>query len=206
MNRARLSLLVIGLTAALPACASSSDPMVLGLNYRPTSQIDPAKSQGLMPIAASSRVWINPVIDVHPEGSQIGISQEEDNSPVYFGAQGLPPADFVRAALVQILPFYGVPVAPDPNSRTHVLELRMTRFWTVEGNVYHSTITATAVLADAVGNVVWQGEITGMNKRWGRTFQAESYVSVFSDAALEFSQTLAINPGFRAGVNTATGG
>ena len=200
MALARLSLLVVALSTA--ACASSPDTMVLGLTYKPTSQLDPARMQGAAPILAGVRVWVNPVIDIHPEGSQIGVSEEEDNSPVYFGANGLPPADFVRAALIQILPVYGVPVAPDPNTRTHTLELRMTRFWTVEGNVYQATITANAVLADANGNVVWQAEISGANKRWGRTFNPEAYLNVFSDAALEFSQNLALNPGFRAGANT----
>jgi hypothetical protein len=203
MTRARLSLLVAGFAAALPCCASDPDTMVLGLAYQPTSQVDMTKLQGAQPVAATTRVWINPVVDQHPEGTQIGLSAEEDNAPVYFGAQGLPPADFVRSALTYVLPAYGVPVAADPGSSTHVLEVRMTRFWTLEGNVYEATIVANAVLADRAGNVLWQGEVAGVNKRWGRSFNPEAYVQVFSDAALEFSTRLALDPGFRAGANSA---
>jgi hypothetical protein len=175
--------------------------MVLGLAYHPTSQVDLARLQGAPPINAATRVWINPIIDLHPEGSQIGISTEEDNSPVYFGAQGLPPADFLRSAMVYVLPAYAVPVAPDPNSATHILELRMTRFWTQEASTYQATIVASAVLANREGTVVWQGEVSGINKRWGRTFERDVYLKVFSDAALDFAQNLALNPGFRTAAN-----
>ena len=201
MTRVHVSLLTSLLALALPGCSSTPDTMVLGLSYHPTSQVDLNRLQGAPPISAATRVWINPIADVHPEGTQIGVSKEEDNSPVYFGAQGLPPADFVRTAMVYVLPAYAVPVAPDPNSATHILELRMTRFWTQEDSTYQATIVASAVLADRAGTVVWQGEIGGMNKRWGRTFNTEAYMQVFSDAALDFAQNLALNPGFRAAAN-----
>jgi hypothetical protein len=206
MSRARSSLRGLrllgpaALAATLAGCAGSPDVMVLDLVYKPTSQPDPGKLQGALPIPATARVWINPVLDQHPEGSRIGVSEEEDNQPVYFGPRGLPPADFVRAALVAAMPAYGVPIHSDPGSATHVLEIRMSRFWTVEGNTYQAWITGACVLADNAGNVLWQAEITGANKRWGRTFSADNYMEVFSDAALEFGQNLAINPGFRAAV------
>ncbi len=201
MNRARLSLLLVGLAAALPGCASTPDTLVLGLTYQPTSRADANRLQAAAPVNPATRVWLNPIFDLHPEGTQIGVSAAEDNSPVYFGARGLPPADFVRSAVVSMLPTYGVQVAADPASATHILELKMTRFWTLEGNLYEATITASAVLATAAGNVVWQAEITGANKRWGRTFSSDAYVQVFSDAALDFSQNVALDPGFRAGAN-----
>lgn len=201
MTRARLSLLLVAVVTSLPACASTPDTMVLGLAYQPTSQVDQSQLQGSAPINAATRVWINPIFDLHPEGSQIGVSQEEDNAPVYFGAQGLPPADFVRNALLYTLPGYGVPLAADPGSATHILELKMTRFWTVEANVYQATVTASAVLATSAGAVVWQAEVTGTSKRWGRTFQTDVYLKVLSDAALDFGQKLALDPGFRAGAN-----
>ncbi len=206
MIRARISLMVATLAVALPSCASSPDTMVLGLQYQPTSQVDTTKLQGVPPVNPAARVWINPVIDQHPEGTQIGISEEEDKAPVYFGAQGLPPADFVRAAVAYVLPAFGVPVAADPQSSTHVLELKMTRFWTIEGNVYESTIMVNATLADRTGAVLWQSAVTGVNKRWGRSFEAQAYISVFSDAALDLSQRLALDPGFRAAASAVAGG
>ena len=192
---------LVSLAVGLPGCSSTADTMVLGLAYHPTSQVDLNRLQGAPPISAATRVWINPIADLHPEGTQIGVSKEEDNAPVYFGAQGLPPADFVRTALLYVLPSYAVPVAADPNSATHVLELKMTRFWTQEGGTYEATIVASGVLADRAGTVVWQGEIGGANKRWGRTFNTEAYMQVFSDAALDFGTNLALNPGFRAAAN-----
>lgn len=191
---------------ALPSCASDPDRMVLGLQYQPTSQIDQSRLQGAAAMNPASRVWINPVIDQHPEGSQIGISEEEDKSPVYFGANGLPPADFVRAAVAYVLPAYGVPVAADPSSSTHVLELRMVRFFAVETSTYEATITVNATLADRAGTVLWQGAISGVNKRWGRTFTPENYIGVLSDAALDLSARLALDPGFRAGASAAPAG
>ena len=173
--------------------------MVLGLQYQPTSQIDQSRLQGAAPMNPASRVWINPVIDQHPEGSRIGVSQEEDNAAVYFGRGGLPPADFLRAALTQVRPPYGVPIHNDPATATHVLEIRMSRFWTVEANLYQTWITGQVLLADRGGNILWQSEITGFGKRWGRTFTAENYLHAFSDAALEFGQNLALTPAFRQG-------
>lgn len=190
------------LSLATVACASSPDHMILDLSYRPTSRPDQAKLTGALPIAPTSRVWINPVIDQHPEGSRIGVSQEEDDEAVYFGPGGLPPADFLRAALVQVLPPYGVPVHHDPATATHVLEIRMSRFWTVEGNVYQTWITGQVLLADRSGNVLWQSDITGFNKRWGRTFSRDAYLQVFSDAALDFGQNIALSPGFRQAAAT----
>ena len=193
--------LTIGLSAAL-GCSSSPDVMVLDLAYRPTNQPDQGKLVGAVPIAASSQVWVNPVVDLHPEGSRIGVSQEEDNNAVYFGPNGLPPADFMRAALVQALPPLGVPLSNDPNIATHVLEVRMSRFWAVEGNLYQTWISATVLLADKYGNTLWQSEVTGFGKRWGRTFNAEPYIHAFSDAALDFSHNLALNPAFRRAAAT----
>ena len=175
--------------------------MVLGLAYQPTSQPDVNKLQGTQPILAAMRVWINPVIDRHPEGSQIGVSQEEDNSPVYFGPNGLPPADFVRSAMAQVLSAYAVPVAPDSNSHTHVLQLEMMQFWTVEDNTYIATIGGALVLADRGGNVLWRSQIVGSSTRRGRTFTQDNYLQAFSDAALDFSTKLALDPGFRAAMN-----
>jgi len=200
--RGLLAALLSAGCSLLVGCSSTPDVMVLDLNYRPTNQPDQGKLMGAIPIAATSRVWINPVVDQHPEGSRIGISQEEDDAAVYFGPNGLPPADFMRAALVQVLPPYGVPIHNDPNTATHVLEIRMSRFWTVESNLYQTWITATVLLADRAGNILWQGDITGFGKRWGRTFQAESYMQSFSDAALEFGQNLALTPAFRQAAAT----
>jgi len=195
--------LALALTLApVIGCASSPETMVLGLAYQPTSQPDVNKLQGTQPILAVMRVWINPVIDRHPEGSQIGVSQEEDNAPVYFGPNGLPPADFLRSALAQVLPAYAVPVAPDSNTHTHVLQIEMTQFWTVEGNTYQASIAGGAVLADRAGQVLWQGQIMGVSKRWGRSFTAINYLQAFSDAALDFGTRLALDPGFRMAMNT----
>jgi hypothetical protein len=195
-------LLIAALGASLVACASAPENMVLGLAYQPTSQPDASKLQGVQPISAAMRLWINPVIDRHPEGTQIGVSQEEDDAPVYFGPTGLPPADFVRAALVPVLSAYAVPVAPDANTHTHVLQVEMTRFFTVEGNTYQATIGGQVILADRTGQILWQAELVGNGKRWGRTFTAINYQQVFSDAALDFGGKLALDPGFRAAMNT----
>jgi hypothetical protein len=187
--------------AATLGCASTPENLVLGLAYQPTSQPDANKLQGAQPILASMRVWINPVIDRHPEGSQIGVSEEEDNAPVYFGPTGLPPADFVRSALVPVLAAYAVPVAADSNSHTHVLQIEMTRFWTVEQSTYQATIGGSVVLGDRNGQVLWKAEIVGTSKRWGRTFTALNYLQALSDAALDFGGKLALDPGFRAAMN-----
>jgi hypothetical protein len=171
--------------------------MVLDLNYRPTNQPDQGKLMGAVPIAATSRVWINPVVDQHPEGSRIGVSQEEDNAAVYFGPNGLPPADFMRAALVQALPPLGVPLVNDPNAATHVLEIRMSRFWTVEGNLYQTWITATVLLADKAGNVLWQSRSPATASAGAAPSTPSRTSTSYSDAALDFGHNLALNPAFR---------
>lgn len=206
ISLARISLMAAALAVALPSCASTPDTMVLGLQYQPTSQVDTTKLQGVPPVNPAARVWINPVIDQHPEGSQIGVSEEEDKAPVYFGANGLPPADFLRAAVAYVLPAYGVPVAADPASSTHVLELKMSRFFAVERSTYEATITVNATLADRNGAVLWQGEVSGVNKRWGRTFEAANYIGVLSDAALDLGARLALDPAFRASASTTPAG
>ena len=71
MTRARLSLLTSLLVLALPGCSSTPDTMVLGLAYHPTSQVDLNRLQGAPPISAATRVWINPIADVHPEARRL---------------------------------------------------------------------------------------------------------------------------------------
>ncbi len=198
----RLAAVAVALAGCASSGSSDDDRLVLGLTYRPTSEVDRSHLQAAAPIPTTVRVWINPITDVHPEGSQIGISEEEDNAPVYFGPGGLPPADFVRSALVQVLPALGVPVASEHTSATHVLEIRMTRFWTVEDNVYQASIVAHLALADHAGNAVWQAELQGANKRWGRSFNKDQYLHVFSDAALDLGTRLALDPAFRGSLST----
>ncbi len=175
--------------------------MALQLVYAPTHESDLAKTGGVPPVASGTQIWINPVTDARADPSRIGVSEEEDGAPIYYAA-GQNPGDFVRNVLAKELAQLGLPITANQQAATHALNLQLQTFWVNEGNNYIGEVTVGAALVDINGQLMWQGQLTGASKRWGRTFEEDNFLEAYSDMVLDLAERVAMDPTLRAALAT----
>lgn len=172
-------------------------PMNLFLSYLPDREFDAARTVGVTPVPPGVQVWLNPVKDGRSETGRIGFSDAGDQTPVVADTTGPPPQDFVWSVLSEQMARYGLPIAKDATTATHGLQLTLLKFWVHEGNTYVGEVMVQADLFTIDGTHLWGGPITGMEKHWGKTFTRENFLNVFSDATLDLSTKLALQPELR---------
>lgn len=193
--------LAAGLSLGVGACGGSGDSMALQLVYAPTHDVDLAKTGGVPPVASGTQIWINPVTDARVDPGRIGISEEEDNTPIYYAA-GQNPGDFVRNVLAKELTTLGLPITANQAAATHALNLQLQKFWVTEGNNYLGEVTVGAALVDINGQLLWQGQLTGAAKRWGRSFEEDNFLEAYSDMVLDLAERVAMDPTLRNALAT----
>lgn len=176
--------------------------MALNLTYLPSNEPDRSGTIGVTPLPAGTQVWINPITDARTEPDGIGFSAEGNNTPVVLQEGSQPPIDFVRSVLAQELPAFGLPVASEESAATHTLDLQLLKFWVHEGGTYVGEVMVDAALVDRGGKLVWQAQLSGSDKHWGKTFTQENFLNTYGNATLSLSETLALDPGLRAGIAT----
>jgi hypothetical protein len=176
--------------------------MALNLTYLPSNEPDRSGTIGVAPMPAGTQVWISPITDARTEPDDIGFSVEGNNTPVVLQAGSQPPAEFVRSVLARELPAFGVPLATEASAATHTLNLQLLKFWVHEGGTYVGEVMVDAALVDRGGKPLWQAQLFGSDKHWGKTFTQENFLNTYSNAALSLGKTLALDPGLRAGIAT----
>ena len=81
---------------------------------------------------------------------------------------------------------------------THVLNAQLKQFFAEEVDTYKSDVRLVVRLTTPGGKELWSGTTGGTATRFGRSYKAENYYEVLSDAVLEASYNLMKNPSFHA--------
>ena len=185
--------LVVGL-ALVTGCERPKELRV-PLDYRPTDRM----KLGGLDVVPGVRLAVS-VVDARADTAAIG-QNAEGSPPVPIYAGGPSPDVFVRDGVARELANAGIPVESDPHAANKGLTLRLQRFWTDETSTYKTSILASAELTDASGRSLWRGQVTGNNKRFGRSLKAENYQETLSDAVVDLVQNMLHDPAFGQALN-----
>ena len=80
------------------------------------------------------------------------------------------------------------------------------QFYVIETGTYKGTVSLRLTLSLPDGQTVWSGVGTGSKQRFGRSYRAENYYEVLSDATLGAMQELLAQPSFQTTLAAHAGG
>jgi hypothetical protein len=176
-------LILIGLGLALGGCGSDGayegGVLNVPLDYRPTN-LPPS---AVVTSTGAESVFLM-VTDNRPDPQKIGENREDPqySRPVMAGPNKTP-ADLVRAALLYSLTQHGYRVVDNPSSANRALDVAITTFWADETAVYHAHIAASMDVTDSAARILWSGTVFGSDSTFGRSYTADNYNQIFSNAA-----------------------
>jgi hypothetical protein len=85
-----------------------------------------------------------------------------------------------------------------------VLSGTIKRFFVVETNTYQGEVMLAMQVADAAGNVRWEGMVSGGAKRFGSSYKADNYCETLSDSVVEAMYKLLSSADFMAALRGQT--
>ncbi len=202
LNRVATVLIVVA-AAFAAGCGSAAKPMSLQvpLNSRVTdplaTTVPPVRE-----VSGKLKLYVAEVQDQRAERSRIGENKEEPAlGPRPVTAGGMAPAQFVREVFTCELPTVGVPTVRAASEATRILSFKLSQFYVVETDTYRAVVDGTVDVTDGSGKVLFNGSVTGDNKTFGRSFSAENYQQVLSNATVKILENLLRYPAFREALN-----
>ena len=175
--------------------AASSKPQLLEhipLEWRPTSHL----RLGTTPMSASS-VTIEKFTDGRDNKEAIGENREGDEPKPVTTSDDV--GAFVGVHLRQLFDEAGIKTVDSNGAVTIKGEVK--KFFAREDNTYKSEVVVQLTVSDPDGKTLWKGLASGDATRFGRSYKAENYYEVLSDAlvntvssmlqAAEFQRALA---------------
>lgn len=191
------AMLFLLLLAGLGACAKDRDTLQnIPLAWRPTSSIGQADNLDLSGIAGA-RIHIERLRDIRREGQVIAENREEaDKGRILPVTTRDNVAEFCTEQLRVILGQLGISVGRGGPS----LGGEVRRFFVTETDNYRGEVMLHLTLHNRQGRLLWSGTVTGYAKRFGRSYQAENYYEVLSDALIDAAHNLVRDRGFRHAV------
>ena len=185
------------LLVGLGACAKDRETLQnIPLDWRPTSSIGQADNLDLSRISGA-RIHIERLRDARREGRLIAENREEaDKGRVLPVTTRDNVAEFCSEQLRVILGQLGMSVGRGGPSLTG--EVR--RFFVTETDNYRGEVILQLALHNRQGRLLWSGTVTGYANRFGRSYKAENYYEVLSDALIHAAHNLVRDRGFRRAV------
>jgi hypothetical protein len=199
VNRVATVLIVVALAAA---CGG---PKPMSLDIPLTIRVTKPLARSLPPvreITPNLKLYIAEVQDQRAEKSKIGENQEEVElgaRPVTAG--GIDPGRFVRDVFARELPTVGIPTVGAASAANRILTFKLLQFYVIESDTYKAIVDGTVDVTDGSGRILFNGSVTGDDSTFGRSFSAENYEQVLSDASVKVLENLLRYPAFRGALN-----
>jgi Flp pilus assembly secretin CpaC len=168
------------LAACLLSCAltASSKTQLLEdipLQWRPTSALQLGTAQ-----VTPSTVTIAPFTDGRDNKKVIGENREEKTPKPVTTTDDV--GTFVSTNIRRLFDQAGVKTVD--SSGEVIIKGEVTKFFVREESTYKSTVEIHLTLIDQDGKTLWNGLASGEATRFGRSYQAENYYEVLSDAVV----------------------
>jgi hypothetical protein len=173
MNRMILAAFLLSL--ALTASSKAKLLEHIPLEWRPTS----ALRLGTMQMTGSS-VTIAPFTDARDNKELIGENREDDAPKPVSTTDDV--GTFVSTNMRQLLNEAGVKTVDSNGEVTIKGEVK--KFFVREDSTYKSTVEIHLTVIDQDGKTLWNGLASGDATRFGRSYRAENYYEVLSDAVV----------------------
>lgn len=169
--RARILLLVVAATLAAQAHAASL--VNIPLKWRPTSDL----RLGVLQMSQAP-VQFEAFRDARADKHAIGENREEDTPKPVTTTDDV--GAFVSAHMRSLFDQAGLKTV-DSNG-TVTIKGEVTQFFVRETSLYRSEVAVHLTVVGRDGKVLWSGTASGEAKRFGRSYKAENYYEVLSDA------------------------
>ena len=162
-------------------------PLVWKPTTRP-SELKPVKVSDL----SNVRLEVATFTDARAEPKLIGQNREEPEPRKVVTVNDV--AAFVSDRLRQMAINTGIAVVD--TGGTHVLSGEVKQFFVDETKRYNGEVLLDVTLKDASGRTLWAGTASGSTTRFGRSYKADNYYEVLSDALLQAGYALLGNSTF----------
>lgn len=179
-----LTLLSVSLVAASKAKLLEHIP----LQWKPTSDL----RLGTTAMSASA-VAIGAFTDGRDNKEAIGENREEEEPRPVTTADDV--GAFVSLHMRQLFDEAGIKTVDGNAAITVTGEVK--KFFAREGNTYKSEVTLQIKVSDQQGNTLWKGLASGEATRFGRSYKAENYYEVLSDALVNTVSSMLQAPEFQ---------
>lgn len=191
MIRIALMVPLVVLGTLLQGCASKPVRMSLAvpLDVRITDPL--AKAVPAMPSNPKLKLFLADIKDDRADKAKIGENREEDElgaRPVT--SEGPSVSEFIRGVFTRELSSIGLTPIATKADANRVLEFSLSQFFVIETGTYKAEISGTVTLKDGAGAVLYSGLVRGDNSTFGRSFSAENYQQVLSNATTEVLENL----------------
>ena len=190
----------LGLFASSPAARARELLSDIPLRWSPTTQ--PGR-EGTLEVPRV-RVRIGAFRDARPRRDLIGENREDPPKPVRPVTTRENVPAWVAAHLREVGRRYGFQVV-DANPDV-VLSGEVRRFFVTEENTYKGQVTLALTARRPGGRVLWSGTVTGDATRFGRSYRADNYCEVLSDALVDVVKHLLEEGKFTRAVRGGGGG
>ena len=184
----RMILAAFLLSAALTASSKTKLLEHIPLEWRPTSALQLGTSQ-----MTASSVTIAPITDGRDNKELIGENREEDTPKPVTTIDDV--GTFVSKNIRQLFDQAGVKTV-DSNGEV-IVKGEVKKFFVREESTYKSTVEIHLTVIDQDGKTLWNGLASGEATRFGRSYQAENYYEVLSDALVNTVSSMLQAPDFR---------
>ncbi len=196
-----LSLLLV---VAVSGCATASPrleqiPMV----WRPTDAVTvtpPASGPQRTTIA------LRPLIDRRPNPASIGENREDADDGKILPVTSRDEIGAWSTDRLMVLMTQAGYTFVDGDQADLTLSGEVLQFFVTETSMYQSNVSLRLTLTQKDGQVVWTGVGSGSKRRFGRSYKAENYYEVLSDAYLGAVQELLAQPSFQSTLAAHAGG
>jgi hypothetical protein len=168
-------LLCLLLSASTVASSKAMLLQHIPLQWRPTSQLQ----LGAVQMSATS-VTIAAFTDDRDNKELIGENREDDEPKPVTTTDDV--GSFVSTHVRQLFDQAGIKTV-DGNS-TVTIKGEVKRFFVREGDTYKSDVAIHLTVIDQEGKILWNGLASGEATRFGRSYKAENYYEVLSDAVV----------------------
>jgi len=173
MIRAILAALLLSI--ALTASAITKLLEQIPLQWRPTSALRLGTTQ-----MTASTVTIAPFTDGRDNKEVIGENREDDIPKPVTTTDDV--GTFVSSNIRQLFDQAGVKTV-DSNGEV-IIKGEVKKFFVREESTYRATVEIHLTVIDQDGKILWNGLASGEATRFGRSYKAENYYEVLSDAVV----------------------
>jgi Uncharacterized lipoprotein len=163
------------LSVALTASSKTKLLEHILLQWRPTSALQLGTIQ-----LPSSTVTIAPFTDARDNKELIGENREDHTPKLVTTTDDV--GTFVSKNIRQLFDQAGVKTV-DGNGEV-IIQGEVKKFFVREESTYKSTVEIHLTVIDQSGKTLWNGLASGEATRFGRSYQAENYYEVLSDAVV----------------------
>ena len=170
-------------------CAATPELVQVKMDYTPTNLVTPPIER------PGSSIFIAPIIDKRKNPDQIGENVEKSKAvPAKAPSQEV--LSSIEKAFKKEFSRAGLNVVDDKGKAQRIVQVSLMNLWVQEKNTFDAVVVNHVEVKDKMGKVLYSQGFKGAATRWGRSYSADEYRKVISDAVVELLKNMFKNDAF----------